>query len=110
MCDLGDVMNTALPSSFKLASESKVTIHSDFDGNVACLQEDEVRLLEILADKDSLNINQISRKFWIFKMFLYLLINYLKTILFRLKKICLISISQKIRVVNYMVILRCCRK
>ena len=31
MCNLGDMMSAALPSSLKLASESKVIIHSDFD-------------------------------------------------------------------------------
>ena len=34
MCNLGDVMNAALPASFKLASESKVIIHYDFDGDI----------------------------------------------------------------------------
>ena len=42
MCNLGDVMNAALPSSFKLASESKVIVHPDFDGDLDALKEDEL--------------------------------------------------------------------
>ena len=37
MCKIGEVMNVALPSSLKLASESKIVIHSDFDGDVDVL-------------------------------------------------------------------------
>ena len=34
MCNLGDVMNAAMPALFKLASESKIIIHHDFDGDI----------------------------------------------------------------------------
>ena len=34
MCNLGDVMSAALPASFKLASESKVIMHADIDGDM----------------------------------------------------------------------------
>ena len=32
MCNLGDVMNAALPSSLKLVSESSIVVHNNFDG------------------------------------------------------------------------------
>ena len=50
MCNLGDVMNAALPSSFKLASESKVIMHYDFDGDMDDLTVDENVLLSILLE------------------------------------------------------------
>ena len=43
MCELGDVMNIALPSSLKLASESKVLIHPNFDGDISYLASDEAK-------------------------------------------------------------------
>jgi primosomal protein N' (replication factor Y) len=60
MCNLGDVMNAALPASFKLASESKVIIHIDFDGDVDHLSVDELKLLNILSHQEELSINRIS--------------------------------------------------
>ena len=49
MCNLGDVMSAALPSSLKLASESQVIIHPDFDGDMGELKSDEVLLLNALS-------------------------------------------------------------
>ena len=59
MCHLGDVMNAALPSSFKLASESKVIIHPEFDGDVNDLKEVEINLVNALAHKEELSIDSI---------------------------------------------------
>ena len=61
MCNLGDVMNAALPSSFKLASESKVIIHPDFDGDLDALKEDELNLLNALAQQEELSVIEISK-------------------------------------------------
>jgi len=61
MCNLGDVMNAALPSSFKLASESKVSISLDFDGDIDDLSSHEYELLNILSLKEELSINEISK-------------------------------------------------
>ena len=61
MCNLGDVMNAALPTSFKLASESKIVIHIDFDGDVDHLLVDEIKLLNALSNQEELSINQISK-------------------------------------------------
>lgn len=61
MCNLGDVMNAALPSSFKLASESKVIIHPDFDGGVDDLNADELNLLKALTHQEQLNVAEISK-------------------------------------------------
>ena len=59
MCELGDVMNAALPAYFKLASESVIIIHPEFDGDIDHLSLDEITLLNILSDQESLSIADI---------------------------------------------------
>ena len=59
MCNLGDVMNAALPSSFKLASESKVIIHSDFDGDMEDFSENETRIVNALLNQEELLVQEI---------------------------------------------------
>lgn len=61
MCNLGDVMNAALPASFKLASESKVIIHLDFDGDIDHFSSNEKILLNALSSEEELSINDISK-------------------------------------------------
>ena len=61
MCNLGDVMSAALPSSLKLASESQVIIHPDFDGDIGELKSDEVLLLNALIHQEELSIAAISK-------------------------------------------------
>ena len=55
MSKLGDVMNVALPSSLKLASESKIIVHPNFDGDMGELNDKEhsiiTQLLLILCSK-----------------------------------------------------------
>ena len=59
MCNLGDVMNAALPSSFKLASESKVIIHSDFDGDMEDFSENETSIVNALLNQEELLVQEI---------------------------------------------------
>ncbi|MEC8853014.1 MAG: primosomal protein N' [Bacteroidota bacterium] len=59
MCNLGDVMNAALPSSFKLASESKVIIHTDFDGDLEGLSEKETTIVNALLRQEELLVQEI---------------------------------------------------
>ena len=61
MCNLGDVMSAALPSSLKLASESQVIIHPDFDGDMDELKSDEIALLNTLIHEEELSIAVISK-------------------------------------------------
>ncbi len=61
MCNVGDVMQAALPASLKLASESKVIIHPDFDGDIDNLESDEITLINLLTHQEELNILEISQ-------------------------------------------------
>jgi primosomal protein N' (replication factor Y) len=61
MCNLGDVMHAALPSSLKLASESKVIVHPDFDGDIEYLKPEENLLLNALSHQEELNIAEIAK-------------------------------------------------
>ena len=61
MCNIGDVMNAALPASFKLASESKVIIDKEFDGDIDFLSANERILLDALSQKNELTVHEISQ-------------------------------------------------
>lgn len=61
MCYLGDVMSIALPSALRLRSETKVIINPDFDGDVTNLEEDESLIIESLAKKEALSIDDVNK-------------------------------------------------
>lgn len=60
MCCVGDVMAVALPSAFRLASESTITIHPDFCGEYSDLTAAEIKILEALTQKSTLSISEIT--------------------------------------------------
>ena len=59
MCNLSDVMNAALPSSFKLASESKVIVHPEFDGDIQEFSANESAIVNALLHHEELVIADI---------------------------------------------------
>ena len=61
MCNLGDVMQAALPSSLKLASESQVIIHPDFDGDIDDLKAEEEMLITALSNQEQMSVAAISK-------------------------------------------------
>ncbi len=61
LCHPGEVMNAALPSAFKLASESKVILNPVFDPLREELNEKESLLLEALYHRPAIEIAEISR-------------------------------------------------
>jgi len=62
MCTVGEVMNAALPSAFKLASETKVAIHPGYVLDSIPLNEKEFSLVESLHhSKKSIEISRIPR-------------------------------------------------
>ena len=60
LADLGDVMNAALPSNFKLASETKVSLHPEFDRSIGGLTDKEFLILEALQVQEELTLKEVS--------------------------------------------------
>ncbi len=58
MSTLGEVMNVALPSSLKLASETGIRLHEDFSGSLDGLNEREIRIAEALTYQEKLTISE----------------------------------------------------
>lgn len=61
MCSLGEVMNAAMPSSFKLANEMYVVIHPDWDLDTSKLNDAEYLILEALQLQKRLKIQEIAQ-------------------------------------------------
>ncbi len=61
MCFPGEVMQAALPSVFKLSSETMVLINPDFDGDISNLNEKEVNLIYSLGNDKELSLAEVSR-------------------------------------------------
>lgn len=68
MCYVGDVMAIALPSAFRLASESSVSIHPDFSGELSNLTDNELRVVRLLTDHPVMTVDDISRAIGVQKM------------------------------------------
>ena len=68
MCFVGDVMAVALPSMFRLASESSVTIHPDYTGELSDLTDNELRIVQLLTDHPVMTVEDISKAIGIQKM------------------------------------------
>ena len=61
MCYPGDVMAMALPAGMKLASESAVAIHPDFDGELSALSKQERQVVQLLSDHPVMRVADIGR-------------------------------------------------
>lgn len=59
MAPIGDVLNAALPANFKLASETKILLHPDFEKGIP-LHEKEETLVEILEIREELTLKELS--------------------------------------------------
>ena len=68
MCFVGDVMAIALPSAFRLASESSVTIHPSYSGELSDLSDNEMRVVQLLSEHTVMTVEDISRAIGIQKM------------------------------------------
>lgn len=60
MAPIGDVMNAALPSNFKLASETKIAVHPNFDGDTSKLTDRQFQIVEALEIQEVLDLKEIS--------------------------------------------------
>lgn len=61
MCTEGEVMNAALPSAFKLASETKILMSPDYIHDSGVLNDFEFLVIEALELQKILTISEISR-------------------------------------------------
>ncbi len=61
MCHHGEVMNAALPSALKLASETRLVQHPAFDGDVDQLNEKEYLVAEAIDIQKTLTVSEVSR-------------------------------------------------
>ncbi|MEX1000864.1 MAG: primosomal protein N' [Crocinitomicaceae bacterium] len=60
MAAIGDVMNAALPSNFKLASETKLSLHPEFDRSDEDLSDKEFLIIEALQLQDELTLKEVA--------------------------------------------------
>lgn len=60
MCYPGDVMAVAIPSAFRLSSESYIVVHPDFTGEYGDLSEDEINVLDVLTRKGRIEISEVA--------------------------------------------------
>ncbi len=58
----GEVMAAALPSGFKLESETKLEVHPEFNGEVSGLSAKEMQLVSLLAEKGCMSLSEIERQ------------------------------------------------
>lgn len=60
LAPIGDVMSAALPANFKLASETVVLIHPDYDGDMGQLSAKEELILSALAEREKIELNELA--------------------------------------------------
>jgi primosomal protein N' (replication factor Y) len=61
MCSVGDVVKAALPSGFKLSSQSKIYLHAAFEEDSICLSENEQLIITALKSGKALSYQQIEQ-------------------------------------------------
>lgn len=61
MCYPGDVMALALPAGLKLASESMVMMHPDYDGDLTSLSKYEMQIVTLLGEHSLMSVMDIGR-------------------------------------------------
>ncbi|MDG1429858.1 MAG: primosomal protein N' [Crocinitomicaceae bacterium] len=60
MAPIGDVLNAALPANFKLASETQIVLHPDYEVNPKMLTERELEIVLALEMHEKMDLKQIS--------------------------------------------------
>lgn len=68
MCYPGDVMQIALPAGLKLASESAISIHPDYDGDLGALSKSERMVVDLLTEHPVMRLDDISNALGIHKV------------------------------------------
>ena len=62
MCCIGEVMNTALPSSLKLASESKLMLSPELNNNFSSFSKDVSSVLNLISKSRLLSIHDLNKQ------------------------------------------------
>jgi len=60
LCKLGEIMNVAIPSAFKLSSESKLILSNMFKPDMENLNEAEYRITEALLQNKKLTVKEVT--------------------------------------------------
>ena len=68
MCTVGEVMAAALPSALRLASETKVKIHPDFDGDISVLTPHELNVVELLIHRETMTVAEVAKTLQVAKV------------------------------------------
>ena len=68
MCTIGEVMAAALPSALRLASETKVKIHPEFDGDVSVLTPYELNVVELLIHRETMTVAEVAKSLQVAKV------------------------------------------
>lgn len=68
MCTTGEVMAAALPSALRLASETKVKIHPEFDGDVTVLTPYEMNVMELLLHRETMTVAEVGKSLQVAKV------------------------------------------
>ncbi len=61
LCHPGEVMNAALPSAFKLASESQIALNPQLPDDFSGLNEKELLLIEALHNRKTIAVSEVSK-------------------------------------------------
>lgn len=59
MAPIGDVLNAALPANFKLASETKIMLHPDYEKGISLTEKEEL-VIEALEIREELTLKELS--------------------------------------------------
>ncbi|MCL2245624.1 MAG: primosomal protein N' [Lentimicrobiaceae bacterium] len=69
LCYNGEVMAAAMPSGLKLAGETLIMLHPDFDGDISTLTERELIIAEALTYRQHLTVAEVQKIVEIQKIF-----------------------------------------
>ena len=68
MCTVGEVMAASLPSALRLASETNVKIHPDFDGDISVLTPHELNVMELLILRETMTVAEVAKTLQVAKV------------------------------------------
>jgi len=69
LCHQGEVMAAAMPSGLKLAGETLIMLHPNFDGDISTLTERELKIAEALSYRQRMTVAEAQKTVDIQKIF-----------------------------------------